>query len=110
MVNRRNYRGIKVKRCCASCANKFIDDLGRRHCVLGYTSCETCRHWHMRDELRNAGNPHGVIKTKEYLRYVLDIRDRETNSTCYVKRGPQRDINEIRKEYSSTNKEISSGF
>ena len=62
----------------------------------------------MRDELRNAGTPFGVIKTKEYLQYVLDIRDRETNSTCYVKRGPQRDINEIRKEYCATQKKISS--
>jgi hypothetical protein len=62
----------------------------------------------MRDELRKAGTPFGVIKTKEYLHYVLDIRDRETNSSCYVNRGPLRDINEIRKEYCSTNKEINS--
>ena len=106
MVIRKNKRGIRVKRCCASCKNKEIDNFGNRHCAKGFDSCETCRCWRMRDELRNAGTPFGVIKSKEYLRFVLEIRDRETNSTCYVKRGPQRDINEIRKEYCAENKEI----
>ena len=84
MATRRNKRGIKVKRCCASCKYKEIDDYGKRHCTKGFDS------------------------TKEYLHYVLDIRDRETNSSCYVNRGPLRDINEIRKEYCATNKEINS--
>ena len=96
---RRNKRGIKVKRCCASCANKEIDEFGVRHCTLGYASCDTCRHWRMREELRNAGTPFGVIKTKEYLHYVLDIRNRELNSSCFVSRAELRDISEIRKEY-----------
>lgn len=96
---RRNKRGIKVKRCCASCANKNIDEFGVRHCTLGYASCDTCRHWRMREELRNAGTPFGVIKTKEYLHYVLDIRNRELNSSCFVSRAELRDISEIRKEY-----------
>ena len=108
MATRRNKRGIKVKRCCVSCKYKEIDDYGKRHCTKGFDSCETCRSWRMRDELRKAGTPFGVIKTKEYLHYVLDIRDRETNSSCYVNRGPLRDINEIRKEYCATNKEINS--
>ena len=102
MANRRNKRGIKVKRCCASCANKEIDELGKRHCILGYASCITCRHWRMRDELRNAGNPFGVIKTKEYLHYVLNIRNRELDSGCFKKRVPLRDISEIRKEYNNS--------
>ena len=96
---RRNKRGIKVKRCCASCANKNIDEFGVRHCTLGYASSDTCRHWRMREELRNAGTPFGVIKTKEYLHYVLDIRNRELNSSCFVSRAELRDISEIRKEY-----------
>ena len=96
---RRNKRGIKVKRCCASCANKNIDEFGVRHCTLGYDSCDTCRHWRMREELRNAGTPFGVIKTKEYLHYVLNSRNRELNSSCFVSRAELRDISEIRKEY-----------
>ena len=110
MANRRNKRGIKVKRCCASCENKKIDDFGKRSCSLGYASCLTCRHWRMREELRNAGTPFGVIKTKDYLRYVLDIRDREINGGCYVNQGALRDIEEIRKEYLNNHKEIRIDF
>ena len=102
MANKRNKRGIKVKRCCASCKNRVIDELGERHCTLCYDSCKTCRHWHMRDDLRHAGTPFGAIKTKEYLRYVLDIRDRELNSSCFVNRGELRDIAEIRKDYKKS--------
>ena len=99
MANRRNKRGIKVKRCCASCANKEIDELGKRHCILGYASCITCRHWRMRDELRNAGNPFGVIKTREYLRHVRDIRLKEQENARMGEMVEPTEIKEIRKEY-----------
>ena len=99
-----------MKRCCASCANKEIDEFGVRHCTLGYASSDTCRHWRMREELRNAGTPFGVIKTKEYLRFVLDIRNRELNSSCFVSRAELRDISEIRKEYLMEHKDIRTCF
>ena len=101
MPNRRNKKGIKVKRCCASCKYKEILGNGERICTVGCESHETCRHWRMRDELRNAGNPFGVIKTKEYLHYVLDIRYREKVEN-YSHRTEQRDIEEIRKEYNNS--------
>ena len=101
MPNRRNKKGIKVKRCCASCKYKEILGNGERICTVGCESHETCRHWRMRDELRNAGNPFGTIKTKEYLHYVLDIRYREKVEN-YSHRTEQRDIEEIRKEYNNS--------
>ena len=110
MDTRRNRRGIKVKRCCASCANKKIDDQGKRSCSLGYASCLTCRHWRMREELRNAGTPFGAIKNKDYLRYVLDIRSREMDNGCYKKRVQLRDIKEIRKEYLNRHSNIRTDF
>ena len=102
MPNRRNKRGIKVKRCCASCKYKEILGNGERICTVGCESHETCRHWRMREELRNAGTPFGAIKSKEYLRFVLDIRNRELNSSCFVSRAELRDISEIRKEYNNS--------
>ena len=102
MANRRNKRGIKVKRCCASCANKEIDELGKRHCILGYASCITCRHWRMREELRNAGNPFGVIKTREYLRHVRDIRLKEQENARMGEMVEPTEIKEIRKEYNNS--------
>lgn len=101
MPNRRNKRGIKVKRCCASCKYKEILGNGERICTVGCESCETCRHWRMREELRNAGNPFGTIKTKEYLHYVLDIRYREKVEN-FSHRTEQRDIEEIRREYNNS--------
>ena len=101
MPNRRNKKGIKVKRCCASCKYKEILGNGERICTVGCESHETCRHWRMRDELRNAGNPFGTIKTKEYLHYVLDIRYREKVEN-FSHRTEQRDIEEIRKEYNNS--------
>ena len=102
MANRRNKRGIKVKRCCASCANKEIDELGKRHCILGYASCITCRHWRMREELRNAGTPFGVIKTREYLRHVRDIRLKEQENARMGEMVEPTEIKEIRKEYNNS--------
>ena len=107
MVNRKNKRGIKVKRCCASCKYKEIDNMGVRHCTKGYASCLTCRNWRMRNELRRAGTPFGMIKTKEYLRYVLTVRDREINGSCFMKCGPLMSTTVIRKEYK---KEIYTKF
>ena len=102
MDTRRNRRGIKVKRCCASCANKEINDQGKRSCSLGYASCLSCRHWRMREELRNAGTPFGVIKTKEYLRYVRDIRLKEQEDARMGEVVEPIDIKEIRKEYNNS--------
>ena len=96
---RKNKRGIKIKRCCASCKHKEIDDDGNRYCTLGLKDHTACRKWRMTVALRNCGTPYGVIKNKAYLRYVLDIRDREINSSCYQYQGELRDIEEIRKEY-----------
>ena len=99
---RKNKRGIKVKRCCASCANKNIDEFGVRHCTLGYASCDTCRHWRMREELRNAGTPFGVIKTREYLRHVRDIRLKEQENARMGEMVEPTEIKEIRKEYNNS--------
>ena len=98
-----------MKRCCASCANKMIDDLGNRSCSLGYASCLSCRHWRMSDELRNCGTPFGVIKDKAYLQYVLNIRYREKIDD-FSHRTEPRDIEEIRKEYLNRHKDIRTDF
>ncbi|SHL26839.1 hypothetical protein SAMN05216463_1446 [Xylanibacter ruminicola] len=101
MVLRKNKRGIRVKRCCASCKYKEIDSYGNRYCTKGYESHETCRHWRMRGDLRRCGRPDGVIKDIAYLRYVKDIRISENSGCGRAERGPERDIEEIRKDYNN---------
>ena len=55
----------------------------------------------MRDELRNAGTPFGVIKTKEYLHYVRDIRIDEAEKSWHGDTSPGREIEDIRKEFNN---------
>ena len=106
----RNKRGIKVKRCCASCRHKEIDEDGVRHCTKGFDGHETCMRWRMTKALSNCGTPFGVIKAKAYLRYVLDIRDREMNSSCFVNWAQLCNIKDIRKEYLINHNDIRTDF
>ena len=70
-------RGIKVKRCCASCMYKDYDDDGHRIClqlqrrVAGRNRCED---WQMSEAMKRAGWNKGCIKKRMYLMNVLDVR------------------------------------
>ena len=53
-----NRYGVRVRRCCASCAHRAILKDGSRVCqsmwlVVDQLFC--CRQWRMRDGLMNAG-------------------------------------------------------
>ena len=81
-INRvRNDRGVKVKKCCASCEYKDIDKDGNRVCRLMQilrNAKDKCPNWEMSQGLRNAGKPYGRVKSKQYLRYVLSMREQES--------------------------------
>ncbi len=77
----RNDRGVKVKKCCASCEYKDIDKDGNRVCRLMQilrNAKDKCPNWEMSQGLRNAGKPCGRVKSKQYLRYVLSMREQES--------------------------------
>lgn len=66
IISVRNVRGIKVKKCCASCAFKHYDSEGTRLCKL-WGDVETgardrCKLWQMSDGLQNAGRKTGVVR------------------------------------------------
>ena len=73
MKQMKNVRGVEVKRCCASCHHKWIENDGTRICTLmmlkvGQHFC--CKQWQMSDGLQNAGKGGGVVRhidTKEIL-------------------------------------------
>lgn len=81
-INRvRNDRGEKVKKCCASCEYKDVDKDGNRVCRLMQilrNAKDKCPNWEMSQGLRNAGKPYGRVKSKQYLRYVLSMREQES--------------------------------
>ena len=77
----RNDRGVKVKKCCASCEFKDIDKEGNRVCRLMQilrNAKDKCPNWEMSQGLRNAGKPYGRVKSKQYLKFVLCMREQES--------------------------------
>ena len=77
----RNERGVKVRKCCASCQWKEIEADGTRVCKLMKQIVEQksrCKKWQMSEGLKNAGNSGGRIHDKDYLDYVMRIRQKES--------------------------------
>lgn len=67
----------KIKKCCASCRHKMIDEEGGRVCLLMQLMVKQqfkCHKWHMAKALCKAGRSQGMIKRREYLMYVLEVR------------------------------------
>ena len=59
-----NAYGITVKKMCASCAMKEVQNDGERVCQkmgLKVNQQFCCRHWQMRDGLKNAGLQMGGV-------------------------------------------------
>lgn len=57
--------GIRVRKCCASCRHKEIDQTGTRLCSLVQLKVQqrfVCSQWLMSYGLMNAGMSGGVIK------------------------------------------------
>ncbi len=76
----RNAYGVKVKKCCASCLHKCVDNDGTRICEKLELKVEQrfkCKQWEMADGLKNVRRRQGKIKRLEYLLFVQDVRTEE---------------------------------
>ena len=102
-----NPCGLRVKKCCASCMNKYVDEEGVRFCpVLDkyVNSCDVCNHWAMDYNTSQAGVCRGRVHRKEYLMFVLAIRVDEAVKALQAKKQGEpipkpRSIESIRREY-----------
>ena len=78
---KQNCYGVNIKRCCASCQHKAETRLiTMRHCKRhdkDVNPIDHCSDWCMSDNLRMAGRGEGEVKRKEYLLFVLNIREQE---------------------------------
>ena len=97
----KNSEFISVKKCCASCAFKgFTKDLAMRRCNLLHEDVEplgVCRKWQMSDQMKQAGTPgDGRVKRKEYLRFLLEVREAEWRAEEQGQAVPEKSIEEIR--------------
>ena len=71
--NVRNQHGVKIRKCCLSCAFKDYLSNGTRICTkhdIEVTGKDRCKQWQMADGLKNAGRGSGVVRdivTKEVI-------------------------------------------
>lgn len=69
----RNQCGIRIKKCCASCAMKGLNSTSKRFCILIHEkvdSTDLCEQWKMHEGLMNTGRRRGVVRdiiTKEVI-------------------------------------------
>ena len=70
----------RIKKCCASCGYKTVENDGRRVCRLMQLVVEqlmVCPKWRMAEGLMNAGRSKGRIKRHDYLMFVFEVRMQE---------------------------------
>ena len=109
MTNARNCQQvknvfcIKVKKCCMSCAYKdFTRHISKRQCtaldkLVAHT--HVCPKWAMSQQQRMAGFAKGKVKRKEYLMYVLSVREEESLAQQRGLKIKIKSIETIREEF-----------
>jgi len=71
----KNSRGISIKMCCASCAQKYYSYTGKRLCSLTnerVKALDFCAKWRMSEGLQHAGRFRGgVVRDKDTKKIIL---------------------------------------
>ena len=104
-----NPCGLRVKKCCASCINKLVDNGGMRSCPIHNLFVESghvCKKWQMDYNTSQAGVCRGRVHKKEYLMFALAIRLGEGVEALKAKKQGKpepesRTIESIRREYET---------
>ena len=105
----KNPCGLRVKKCCASCIHKCIDNDGLRACPIidEYVEADhVCDQWQMDYNTSQAGVCRGRVHKKEYLMFALAIRLGEGVEALRAKKQGKpepepRPIESIRREYEN---------
>lgn len=96
----RNKHGVRIARCCMSCAFKEESELKTiRVCSLDklpHHRYHMCRDWQASQTMEGAGTSGGRIKRREYLMYVLAIRYEEQLAEEKGQEIVPRSVEEIR--------------
>lgn len=97
----RNQFGIRVKKCCASCAFKDLTRaVTERYCkehAKTVNACKVCNSWKMSSLLQSMQFSDGQVKRREYQLYLLKVRTEELEKN--VKK--QKSIEIVREEFES---------
>ena len=106
----RNLHGVEIKKCCASCRFKDLTRLmTARFCTEHHKSVKPngcCKQWAMSEQMESAGRGCGKVKRKEYLRYVLAVREEEALASQRGLNPLHKTIDQIRKEFEKNHGSI----
>lgn len=101
----RNGFGVKVKKCCASCQNKTIENDGTRVCglmqlIMGQK--DACPKWKASNSVEVAGMSGGKVKRKAYLMFVLAVRSEENEAIQkgIITEQGRKSLEQIREEFT----------
>ena len=99
----RNFYGILINRCCASCRFKDLTRLiSARFCTQHHKSVKSkhcCKQWAISEQMEAAGSGRGKVKCRAYLRYVLEVRADESLADQLGIRFPHKTLDQIRQEF-----------
>ena len=107
---KRNKFRILVKKCCMSCVYKDLTRCsGKRFCLKQEMDVKKdfyCTKWRMSHTQRMAGFARGKVKCREYLMYVLAVREDEALA---IERGEEieiKTVEELRADFLENHGEI----
>ena len=103
------YR-ISVKKCCMSCTFRDLTRcVGKRFCLKQEIDVKKdfyCPKWRMSHTQRMAGFARGSVKCREYLMFVLAVREDEAEALERVEEIEIKTIDELRAEFLKNHGEI----
>ena len=90
-----NRFGIMVKKCCASCKHKCLNDLTKRKVM----ALQVCDDWQMSEQLELLGCEHGHVQRREYQLTLMEVRATEHLATMRGLTITSKSLEEIQKEF-----------
>lgn len=97
-----NRFGIMVKKCCASCQHKCLNDMAQRSCKLKkkwVSKGQVCDDWQMSEQLDMLGNARGRVQRREYQLTLIEVRATEHLATMRGLTITSKSLEDIQKEF-----------
>ena len=101
-----NRYGHMVKKCCASCAHKCLNDFGQRNCLLTKKRVRAsfvCGDWEMNEQLQTLGCEQGKVQRRAYQLTLLEVRASEGLAELRGEAITPKPLEDIQKEFEAEN-------
>lgn len=99
-----NRFGHMVKKCCASCPHKILNDFAQRRCELTKRAVRAnyvCSEWQLSEQLDMIGCEHGKVQRREYQLTLMEVRASEALAELRGLTITPKSLEEIRSEFEA---------